>query len=68
MLFRSTTPEQRVANWEAFNHAMAEMQSSSIRRSRPWLTELEVHIETIRRNHGVELARIAAEMLAVEQR
>jgi CRP-like cAMP-binding protein len=64
---RQMTPEQRVAQWESLNRSISEMQSESIRRANPSMTEAQVHIETIRRNHGPELARIAAEMLKVSR-
>lgn len=64
---RQMTPAQRVAQWEALNRAMSEMQTESIHHANPSMTEAQVHIETIRRNHGPELARIAAEMLKVSR-
>jgi hypothetical protein len=61
---RDLTPIQRIARWESFNRQLWNAQPEAIRRANPTLSDLDVHIECIRRNHGDELATVARAMLS----
>ena len=51
--------QERIARWESFNVALAEMEEAAVRRAHPELTDGQVFFELVRRRYGDELAAAA---------
>ena len=55
----SMSVQQRIARWESFNVALAEMEAAAVRRAYPDMSNDEVFFELVRRRYGNELAAAA---------
>lgn len=48
--------QERIARWESFNVALAEMEASAVRSAHPDMDEDHVLFELVRRRYGDDLA------------
>lgn len=53
----ATPIPERIARWEAFNRAGAEMEEAAVRRRHPEYSDHDVHLALVRRRYGDDLVR-----------
>lgn len=50
-------PESRIAEWEALNRAMAQMEEDGVRRRHPEYDDHDVHVALVRLRYGDDLVK-----------